>query len=108
MTEKNTQLSEINRSLKPRLDNSNRLLEEAKTVNLDLGWQLERDKKRSWEESQQTEGEMTALKATRDYYKGRLDMCQLENKRLKRQAPPEAGDPIVEPVSNTKVSERHL
>ncbi|KAJ9095931.1 hypothetical protein QFC20_006532 [Naganishia adeliensis] len=106
MTEKNAQLSEINRSLKTRLDNSNRLLEEARTVNLYLSWQLERGKKRSWEESQQTEGEMTALKATRDYYKGRLDMCQLELKRLKRQAPPEVGDPIAEPV--TKVSERHL
>lgn len=30
------------------------------------------------------DSEMTALKATRDYYKGRLDICQLENKRLKR------------------------
>lgn len=84
MTEKNAQLCEINRSLKDRLDSSNRLLEEAKTTNLDLDWQLERDKKRSWEQAQQMDSELTALKATRDYYKGRLDICQLENKRLKR------------------------
>ncbi|KAJ9115198.1 hypothetical protein QFC20_001065 [Naganishia adeliensis] len=74
----------MNRSLKNRLDSSNRLLEEAKTTNLDLHWQLDRDKKRSWEEVQRMDSEMTALKATRDYYKGRLDICQLENKRLKR------------------------
>lgn len=84
LTEKNAQFSEMNRSLKNRLDSSNRLLEEAKTTNLDLHWQLDRDKKRSWEEVQQMDSEMTALKATRDYYKGRLDICQLENKRLKR------------------------
>ncbi|KAJ9096485.1 hypothetical protein QFC20_006428 [Naganishia adeliensis] len=84
LTEKNAQLCEINRSLKNRLDSSNRLLEEAKTTNLHLHWQLERDKKRSWEEAQQMDSEMIAVKATRDYYKGRLDICQLENKRLKR------------------------
>lgn len=51
MAEKNAQLVEMNKSLKCRLDNSNRLLEEATTEHDALVWQSKRDNKRSWDES---------------------------------------------------------
>jgi hypothetical protein len=77
----------MNKALKARLDESNRLVEEGKTQRIDLEWQLEREKKRSHDAAVKEEIDSTTLKAARDYYKGQMDMKELELKKLKRNAP---------------------
>ncbi|KAJ9097483.1 hypothetical protein QFC19_006753 [Naganishia cerealis] len=84
LSERNDQLSEINKNLQTRLNTTTSLLQEAHTLSSDLQWQIDTGKKSNREALQKAEEQITALQATRDHYKSIISKREEGDKKQRK------------------------